>query len=268
LKIILNLDSAKISLPQMYSNVINDALKFVFMREKIGGGFSATPLLPATIEDTYYATQILKVCGQTIQKESHKRYLLSQDILGFSPEVLKSYLEILKLMDLIEHISKEKIRQVIHSFKDRGGLEDLKILSSLISIQRILGLEQELLGIPEEFYKDRKNIKIRTVRDVFYAFHIFGMEYGKSFIDFLLKCQNPDGGFGFFKGTTSYMENCFYACYVLNALGVTPKDPKKLMSFILVSRSSDGGFGRNSQGTSFLDTTFFAIWILKTVFGE
>ena len=36
---------------------LNKLIDFVLKREKSEGGFGATPFLPATIEDTYYAVK-------------------------------------------------------------------------------------------------------------------------------------------------------------------------------------------------------------------
>lgn len=51
--------------------------------------------------------------------------------------------------------------------------------------------------------------------------------------------------------TTYYMENTYYACYILYHFHYKPKDLAKLKKFILSCWNVDGGFGRNSQGIFF-----------------
>ena len=44
--------------------IFNAVMPFVLARKKESGGFGATPRLPATIEDTYHALQILQLARQ------------------------------------------------------------------------------------------------------------------------------------------------------------------------------------------------------------
>jgi hypothetical protein len=71
--------------------------------------------------------------------------------------------------------------------------------------------------------------------------------------------QNGDGGFGFFHGTTSFVENCHYCLQALTVLGAEPVDPEKARRFITACRTASGGFGRGIRAAPFLDATWHAV---------
>jgi prenyltransferase beta subunit len=85
----------------------------------------------------------------------------------------------------------------------------------------------------------------------------------RSLLTWIRSCQNPDGGFGFLPGTTSYMENVHTCLRVLALLNAAPLDHARARQFILNAWTRSGGFARKSGGAPFLDATWHAVGSLS-----
>ena len=72
-------------------------------------------------------------------------------------------------------------------------------------------------------------------------------------------CQNGDGGFGFFPGTTSFVENCHASLRALAFLGSRPLEPGPAALFLAGCQTAAGGFSRNGRAAPFLDATWHAL---------
>jgi len=71
-------------------------------------------------------------------------------------------------------------------------------------------------------------------------------------LDFVFSSQNPDEGFGFMPGTTSFVENTYFGINILYYFNRLEKEvSKKALSFVQFSLNGNFSFGRNSQGISF-----------------
>mgnify|MGYP003731513307 CR=1 FL=1 len=77
-------------------------------------------------------------------------------------------------------------------------------------------------------------------------------------------CQNGDGGFGFYPGTTSFMENTYCALDLLSKLNGSPLNLDACRQYILNCQTRSGGFGRAPLSFPFIESTFHAIagWFL------
>lgn len=84
-------------------------------------------------------------------------------------------------------------------------------------------------------------------------------------IAWLQACQNGDGGFGFFPGTTSFIENCHACLRALAFLGAKPLDPELAASFLSGCQTAGGGFSRGGRAAPFLDATWHALASLSHV---
>lgn len=71
------------------------------------------------------------------------------------------------------------------------------------------------------------------------------------------------GRFGFFPGTTSFIENCHHALAALTMLGGAPDQPEKARQFVLSCQTAGGGFGRSLRAAPFLDSTWHALPSLR-----
>lgn len=243
----------------------NKLIEFVLMREKEEGGFGATPLLPPTIEDTYFAIKILNLLNYSLNIEKHANFLLSFDLLTLSLDPLAKLLKTLNILSLINRLNPFSLTPY-HNFikkvvKTKNPiLKDIKNLTEISMLLKDKKNQNLLKGL---ILKNLPKLSLKSLKDFYFLFKILKDDFPKNFLDLILAAQNPDGGFGFFRGTTSYMENTYFACYILYYHNLQPKNLKKLKAFVLSCQNSDGGFGRNSQGISFLESSYYALWIIK-----
>ncbi len=250
-----------------FEQLKQNSIGFVLKREKENGGFASTPLLPATIEDTYFATEILKLLEFQIDKEKHKSFLFKHNLNLLNVDLIAKLLKILNNLSLLEEINPKDLNSLMRKLKNKSKKKSisLKELSDLAEIFAIFKEEKELLYLKNRVLRNLSKIRLKLIKDFYFLCKIVQRDFPKKFLENILNAQNPDGGFGFFKGTTSYMENTYYACYILYTQGLKPKDLNKLKNFVLSCWNKDGGFGRNSQGVSFLESTYHALWILKRI---
>jgi prenyltransferase beta subunit len=246
-------------------NDLNKVIDFILKREKSEGGFGATPLLPPTIEDTYYAVKALYLCKFSLNKNKLEDFLLHQNPLELSLKPLPKYFKLLKYLNLLNSLSPEIINICKNNLRKilPKSLTNLEKLCLLIEIYEILNENDLVLLIKNQVLNNLLSFNLKFLETYYYLYKILKNNFPSKFINIILEAQNPDGGFGLLKDTTSYMEPTYYASYILYHSNLKPKNLIKLKDFILSCWNSDGGFGRNSQGISFLESTYHALWILK-----
>lgn len=247
-----------------------EILGFVMARRHPSGGFGAAPTLPPSIEDTYHAISVLKLILphsketiEAIQKES----------------MLSSYLQ------QSEDRKTWKVQTVYHyiysgRFAGGGKIEDLSWLKRYLTgrlkrtrelsewyyATRILReyLSQPLLAGERDLLQ-KPYPKWRTVRELWMLLYI---ENGspellsttrKKLVTWVQACQNPDGGFGYLPGTTSFIENVHFCMNILAMLGAKPLNAEKAREFVMRCKTARGGFSRRSGAAPFLDTTWHAV---------
>ncbi|MBA2849605.1 hypothetical protein HNQ76_002007 [Thermosulfuriphilus ammonigenes] len=229
---------------------------FTMAREKKTGGFGATPRLPATVEDTYYALRISHLLGFEVDQETHLRYLWDQPYghIGLASVLFKAAWSLKTLGGTIP----ETLWQGLPSASPEMPLSELSYLARLT---RLLEISRGPTSGLKRLALDKE---VRTIRDLYFLLQVIGPgEKLRPLLDWVLAAQNPDGGFGFFPGTTSYLENAYFACFILKAFGLSPRQPDALGAFALSCRRKDGGFARAPGGVSFLETSWYALCILR-----
>ena len=223
------------------------ALKaFVLERGKAGGGFAATPRLPATLEDTFYALEILAAV------EGAERLGPVID-LGAQQAFLRAWAG--RAVDL-----RWRLAWFLDRARRLAGLPSAPLLP-----------ERAPDSAEECFYQHRlspalaapRQYPLRTCRDRY--FHLLlrrtsmdGAE-ARETSSWFAECQNPDGGFGFFPGTTSYIENCHFCLAALALLGKEAPRPAAALDFIRMCQRRNGGFARNPRAAPFLDASWHAV---------
>jgi hypothetical protein len=100
-----------------------------------------------------------------------------------------------------------------------------------------------------------------TCRDLSFCLQV-GVDGTPEMADWLCRCQNNDGGFGFFPGTTSYMEYCDYSLSALYLLGSRPLYRQRASDFIVHCQAGSGGFARAIRALPFLEASWHAIHAL------
>jgi len=256
-----------------WEQIIKGAESLAKKREKEGGGFGATPLLPPTVEDTYFGLAILDLCQalDEISKTKHLSYLLTISWQELLPETLLYYLRALSLLYGALPNSKE-LEKYLDEFLAKGP--SVKRLAILFSIAQTLDLSEQSERFSLKEVKERIKLEIlrilpteeRLTLELLYYLLSPLPEFVEKNLNFVLSSQNPDGGFGFMPGTTSFMENTYFGInilYYFNRLG--KEVSKKAIRFVLSCLNGDFGFGRNSQGISFLNTTYYGLSVLRTL---
>jgi len=244
-----------------------EILSFVMARWQDSGGFGLTPMLPATVEDTYHALRILETMlpGSEQLKETvkspHLRKFLSraEDKETWSLRTAYQYLFSCDLCELqpepgwVKRFLDEK-RNGALSLHDRYYF--MKILKDKNDTPTIA---------PYALLKGVNTKRWRTARELGMCLNLHegsikGLETRKEALTtWLQECQNSDGGFGFFPGTTSFIENGHYCLRVLASLGEKPLSQDTAWDFILRCKTAGGGFARKHGGAPFLYATWHAV---------
>jgi hypothetical protein len=256
-----------------------EAIPFVLARRKESGGYGATPRLPATIQDTYYALNILSLHQQydsidqnaasLLHERSLQTYLtrcqklIPSTGIATTFQLLKSCRTAGVQFDL-SHVGKE----VISRMQDGAALEEwyfcTRILRELLEWDPLKIVAQHVVA----------PVLLRPWRCVdelwrrMYLAQAFSMPLSlpaPQLVNWLRACQNGDGGFGFFPGTTSFVENCHAALRALALLKQCPQDPVRAALFLAGSQTASGGFSRNGRAAPFLDATWHALAALLLV---
>lgn len=86
-------------------------------------------------------------------------------------------------------------------------------------------------------------------------------------LDWLLSCQNPDGGFGMAKGTDSVALSTAWTITVLRNFGMEPTHSavQKAASWLLDRQHESGGFANTAQGQEDPEITSLALLALRTL---
>jgi len=254
------------------------AIPFVAARRKAEGGFGATPRLPATIEDTYNALHILELA---------RKYEAIEES-GLDPaadENLRTYLAArrqslpagvritFQLLWCCKAIGLEFDRDffettVIARMKASDSLMDwyygARILAEVLGGKVRLVAESPILTT----VMDKKWRAIDEAWMQMYLSRLYRDTLPlpePELIAWCRACQNGDGGFGFFPGTTSFVENCHAALRSLAFLGAGPLDPGRAFLFLTGCQTVSGGFGRIGRAAPFLDTTWHALAALALI---
>ncbi len=256
--------SGKTCFPEI---LVAKTIEFVRVREKETGGFGATPLLPATVEDSYHALMILALIEKKIQKK-------------VLPVEIKKHENFLREREHGFIKSAKTMFQIAKSMKILNITPDLKILNSFLEQRLSHNIPLEEIYYCARIYKEILNKDIpnfsnvgkvktwRTAKQLWMHIYSIGKEKlskkeRQEYINWFQNCQNYDGGFGFMPGTTSYIENSHLCLRALYWLGSAPKDKLGARGFILACTTARGGFSRIQGAAPFLDATWHGIAALS-----
>lgn len=262
---------------QQHRNLFTATIPFVMERRKESGGFGATRRLPATIQDTYHALNILNLSRQYTLSDGDVSTLLTED-------TLRSYLT--ACLPLLSTTGIGTTFQLLWSCQTAGVEFDHGVAARAVSgkmrgsesltewyycvriLREILGENQ--LGPAEA--RGLTTVLSRGWRCVAEAWmHVYLAKVsGRSLplpepqlIAWFQANQNGDGGFGFFPGTTSFIENCHASLRALAFLGSGPSDPDRATLFLAGCRTAAGGFSRSGRAAPFLDATWHGLAALS-----
>ena len=251
-------------------------IEFVLARQKDDGGFGATPHLPSTVEDTYYALSLLDMLrlASNGREEFRERITRSAQYLegvkpqdNWNPKTFYYYLLGRSIAGLK---TGPEILNFLHRSRrdDEWALEDLYYLCKATNEVGLKPLDAEKLWAPKVDFT-----QWRTAKELWLKLSVAeltGTDHRpnrEDAIGWIVECQNPDGGFGFYPGATSFIENTHICLALLTMLNASPSDPMAARDFILRCRTGRGGFARKNGGAPFLDATWHAISSLKLISG-
>ncbi len=253
-------------------DILTAAVPFVLARRKETGGFGATPRLPATIQDTYHALHVLDLARRHGAAGS-------RELDPATDAQLRSYLDRCRRS---LSVGAATTFQMVWCCRAAGlGLEADAVESNVIAGMRTADCLEDWYywaRIPVEVL-GRKTVILagefrpaavldRDWRGVDEAWmHMYLQRLFRNslpqaapkLIAWFRASQNGDGGFGFFPGTTSFIENCHYGLRALKVLGAEPADPEKARRFVTSCQTASGGFGRGLRAAPFLDATWHAV---------
>jgi hypothetical protein len=254
------------------SGIFSATIPFVMARRKTTGGFGATPMLPATIEDTYHSLRVLMLAGK----------YNALDKSQFNPqadEQLRSYLNTrwqtaagdtrttFQLLWCCQRVGlafnqKAVEAEIIARMEADGSLQNWYYGTRIL---------KEILGRGSLSFDDNRKISAvldstwRTVDEAWKHLYLSRKlrntlpQPAPEMSIWFRACQNGDGGFGFLTRTTSFVENCYTCLRALVFLNAAPLYPDRAFRFLARAQTTTGGFGRSSKAVAFLYSTWQAI---------
>ena len=236
---------------------------FILQRQKSDGCFATSPSLPSTVADTWYGVSLCRLLDDLFPGACLAKALDRDKILFFvrRHEDLIASLP-LRIVFFLASLHKFATGQWPHlpdHLLDRFSKQTLTC-SHLFYLRQLF--PRQCSGL-----QARKPDRYRvTCRDFYFCLKA-GESGNKEMADWLCRCQNDDGGFGFFPGTTSYMEYCDYSLSALYLLGRRPVYRQRASDFIVYCQAGSGGFARAIRALPFLEASWHAIHALAVLSG-
>lgn len=241
-------------------------MEFVHKRRKATGGYGATPRLPATIQDTFQAVAIHLVLGEEPPRPQSEPALadylarmLAVPWLGI--DTTFRLLLTCRICGLA--LDGELVRAHLAACLARGTSLAATYYVSRIA-REILGEEPDFLG-PERPLALPAPCAVEDAARYLLVKNMAGQAIAEAaeLVGWLQRSQNGDGGFGFFPGTTSFIENCQAALAALSLLGARPTALANARAFIVSCQTGRGGFARSPKAAPFLDASWHGVASLR-----
>ena len=244
---------------------IEKLLEFIFQRQKEDGAFAACPSLPSTVADSFYALSMLKMLDNCngnrllfsrINGEKIRAFVRAHVPIRHSlPLRVRFFLHEIFHMVTEDPVTEEDAPSYVDPCDDLDVGKRLNY-ENYYYVGRLAGHLRKRFQVVDFHLADC------TGKDVYFYVLSFAEDAERRFVeigDWLQRCQNCDGGFGFFPGTTSYIE---YSDYSLSALSILHRPPlhrRQAGQYILACRTAAGGFSRSTKAAPFLDASYHAL---------
>lgn len=230
-------------------------IQYLKEMEKQEGGFSFAPNLYPNIEDTYYAVRTLQILRAEVNREKTLNYLRTIDWKEVTlPKII--YMLVYLHVSLGINLSPPLIQLIKMDWKRFPSLDAQYFLDE---IQKLLNRPLNLIQELSHFQFHRKE-NLQSLRKKVTVLINYGINFDREeVIRWVKSCQNGDGGFGFYPGTTSFMENTYCALEILFRLNAFPERIDVCREYILNCQTKTGGFGRAPMSFPFVESTFQAV---------
>ena len=253
-------------------------IQYLKVREKREGGFSLTPELYPDIEDTYYAIRTLRLLNRKANQRKTENYLQNIDWSQVnSPKTIYmlAYLHIRLRQPLkMSFLRKQESRSLRNNWTPAfAGVTNLELLEVPLNLGYPPSLKallchdwtgsqtldamyftdeiHKLLHKPVKPFDTLSSLKLhgqenlQALRKKISIFLNHGIGFDEQeIIQWIHSCQNGDGGFGFYPGTTSFMENTYCGLDILLKLKSSPLEINSCKEYILNCQTKSGGFRR------------------------
>jgi hypothetical protein len=240
--------------------LISKVIQYLKAREKEEGGFSFVPELYPDLEDTYHAIRTLQLLKTNADRDKTLNYLksINWEQVGFPRAIymlvyLHLSLDIEFPSPLIDLLRRDWTR--------------FQILDAQYFSDEIHKLLRQPVKAPSSIspFQFHRQDNLQSLRKRVSALLNHGIGFDQhEIIRWVQLCQNGDGGFGFYPGTTSFMENTYCALEILSKLKCFPLEIDLCRKYILNCQTKSGGFGRAPMSFPFIESTFHAVtgWFL------
>ena len=234
---------------------LSRVIQYLKDREYEEGGFSFVQDLYPNVEDTYYAIRTLQLLMVDIDRNKTANYLKSiiwEEV--YFPRIV--------YMLLYLHLSVDTelpVPLVNLLKKDWSKFQFLNAQYYSNEIQKLLNQPfKPLLFLSSFQFQAHENLQ--SLRKKVSVLIDLNIDFDRhQIIRWVQLCQNGDGGFGFFPGTTSYMENIYCALEILSKLQASPWRIDTCREYILGCQTKSGGYGRAPISFPFIESTFQAV---------
>ncbi|MEM0466751.1 MAG: prenyltransferase/squalene oxidase repeat-containing protein [Candidatus Thermoplasmatota archaeon] len=242
-------------------------ISFIYSREQEVGGFSSSHTAPPTVEDTYFALQLLaefneiSVSKQTISYISQLNHLELR-----SPKQIYQVATIYRLTHQIDLFNDlySKIMEDAVMLNTLSDVYYMVLIKELYQIKpaRLTTKEHDLLVSVQ-----MKNEKaLVDYQQLIFLMKKFGLSFpSQEYITVIQNSQNPDGGFGIVPYSTSYLEPTYYALTCLKELHAPLLHVSRCERFVDSCITRIGGFGRQMITLPTPEYSFYAVMSLKLI---
>jgi len=192
----------------------NNLVEFIYSHQNPDGGFGSTINTKSNLDSTIYWVNSL-IC---------LRYEIKERI---------------KLINFLN--------QFLYRFKKLSLWHLYHIINILSKLKSAIELKEEIIDHINKNYIQDLSFK-KNIDELYYAFSIFLILGNKSLQldkDFILKCQNPDGGFGLRPYSPSNPQSTYFAIKLLKMLKTDIC--QKILKYTYKHELKEGGFYDNKD---------------------
>jgi hypothetical protein len=234
---------------------LSRVIQYLKDREYEEGGFSFVQDLYPNVEDTYYAIRTLQLLMVDIDRNKTANYLKSiiwEEV--YFPRIVYMLLYLHLSVDMELPVPLVNLLE-----KDWSKFQFLDAQYCSNEIQKLLNQPlKPLLFLSSFQFQAHENLQ--SLRKKVSVLIDLNIDFDRhQIIRWVQLCQNGDGGFGFFPGTTSYMENIYCALEILSKLQASPWRIDTCREYILGCQTKSGGYGRAPISFPFIESTFQAV---------
>jgi hypothetical protein len=246
---------------------INELKKFIYSRVQPEGGFSFSPTTSPTLEDTYFAIQLLEELQEYSISTQTVSYITRLNQKEFHhPKHLYQLATIYRITHLTD--SEDSLRDtIIHNYE---------FVINTLSDLYYLVLTKELLRMHVTFTRNEQAVlssaqlkPIKSMEEckqlVILMIKIHSSFEQQEYIHLIQTSQNHDGGFGIVPHSTSFLEPTYQALRGLKELHVLPVDIHECERFVHSCMTNIGGFGRQITTVPSLEYSYYAFLSLKII---